>query len=359
MKNLLVVFALIFFASCSFGQPTPYQKAMGKALGTLGAAETSEALQQASNQFQRIAKLKPNEWLPYYYQALALGRMSFRDPKRGDELADEAQRVLDLAKPLATEAKDKAEIKTMQGMIYTAKLVVDPMSRGQLYSAMAGKAYQEALQLDPTNPRAKLMSIQGKMGAAQFFKQDLTPYINETKELLTKWDDFKPTSRLHPSWGKEMAEQIVASKKGPAPKTEESQKSPEKVMEKTTEPTAQPSNKEGNTVSVVITGLRNNDGVILITLQDANKKVVERKKVNIEHNKAIVQFDGLASGKYAIKYIHDENADGKLNAGFMGIPKEGYGFANDARGSMGPPDFEKTTFSVAADVNMTLKTKYH
>ena len=359
MKNLVAIFSLFFFASCSFAQPTAYQKAMGKALSTLGTAETSESLQQASNQFQRISKLKPNEWLPYYYQALALGRMSFRDQKRGDELADEAQRILDLAKPLVIEAKDEAEIKTLQGMIYTAKLVVDPMSRGQLYSAMSGKEYQEALQLDPTNPRAKLMSIQGKMGAAQFFKQDLAPFIEETKVLLTKWDDFKPTSRLHPSWGREMAEQIVASKKGPAPREAEAPSVEKTAVEKPTSPAKSSNDEKGFTVSVTVTGLRNNDGVVQVVLQDADKKVIVRKKVTIENKEASIQFDGLAAGKYAIKYIHDENLDGKLNSGFMGIPKEGFGFANDARGSMGPPAFKDTMFSVSADTSMTLKTKYY
>jgi len=358
MKNLIAIFAFIIFtASCSFAQPSPYQKAMGKALGVLGSAETSEDLQKASNQFQRISSLKPKEWLPYYYQSLALARMSFRDKERGDELADEAQRILDLAKPLATVAKDKAEVKALQGMVYTAKLVVDPMSRGQLYSAMSGKEYQEALQLDSTNPRAKLMSIQGKMGAAQFFKQDIAPFIKETKELLSKWDRFKPTSRLHPTWGREMAQQIVASQKGASPENTETQ--PEKVMENTAKSTIQPSNKEGNSLTVTIKGLRNNKGMVLVTLQDGNKNIVERKTVSIANNKANVQFDGLPEGKYAVKYFHDENLDGKLNSGFMGIPKEGYGFGNDARGSMGPPDFEKTTFSVSSDMSLTLKTKYH
>lgn len=328
---------------------------MSKALGTLRAAETSVALQKASNQFQRIAKLKPNEWLPYYYQSLALTRMSFRDKEKGDELADEAQRILEMAQPLAKDAKDKAEIKTMQGMIYTAKLVVDPMSRGQLYGAMSGKAYQEALQLDPTNPRAKLMAIQGKMGAAQFFKQDLAPFIAQTKELLAKWDNFKPSSRLHPSWGKKMAEQIVSTKKGPTTAKKESMKNKEanKMDRKT--PVTQ---KKAFSVTIHIKDLRNNDGVILMSLQDGNKKTIQRKKVSIQNKEVKVQFEDLAPGKYAIKYIHDENKDGKMNTNFMGIPKEGFGFANDARASMGPPDFEKTTFKLSKDLEMTLKTKY-
>jgi Uncharacterized protein conserved in bacteria (DUF2141) len=40
----------------------------------------------------------------------------------------------------------------------------------------------------------------------------------------------------------------------------------------------------------------------------------------------------------------DENGNGVLDKNFFGVPVEGYGFSNDARGSMGPPAFEKAAF---------------
>ncbi|HHB78152.1 MAG TPA: DUF2141 domain-containing protein [Saprospiraceae bacterium] len=359
MKNLLAIFIFVFMiASYAFTQPSAYQKAMGRALGALGQAETTEDLQKAGNQFQRISTQMPNEWLPYYYQSLALTRMSFEEKERGDELADEAQRILDLAKPLVTEAKDKAEVKTLQGMIYTAKLVVDPMSRGQLYSAMSGKAYQEALQLDPTNPRARLMSIRSKMGAAQFFKQDLFPFIQQAKVLLDEWDNFTPTSKLHPNWGKKIAQSVAKADI----KSEKSSKRTAKLaksLENSSAQTTPPDSLLGFSIEATITGLRSNDGVILISLQNNQKEIVKRKKATIQNKQAVVQFDGLQPGTYALKYIHDENNDGKLNFGFMHIPSEGYGYANNARGSMGPPAFEKTTFPLQSNLKMTLSTMYH
>jgi uncharacterized protein (DUF2141 family) len=33
---------------------------------------------------------------------------------------------------------------------------------------------------------------------------------------------------------------------------------------------------------------------------------------------------------------------------FFGIPQEGYGFSNNARGSMGPPAFDKAAFQHVA-----------
>lgn len=354
MKNLIAIFILMTLSSVGILAQDAYQKAMTQAIAHFRQAETSTELQKAVNQFQRIAGQKPNEWLPYYYQALALGRMSFMDQVKGDELADEAQKILDLAKPLVKDAKDKAEVETLQGFIYTAKLVVDPMSRGQMYSALSGKAYQTALTLDATNPRAKLMQIRGKMGAAQFFKQDLTPFIKETQELLKVWDNFKPKSNLYPNWGKQMAMGIAYPKAKPtAIVPAEASKAIESV------PTASVTSKDGYSVAVLITGLRNDKGVVRIALQDDQKKSLETRKVTISGHQAQTTFEGLPAGQYAIKFQHDENEDGKLNFGFMHIPSEGYGYSNNARGTMGPPDFKKTLFTLSGNTKLELTTKYH
>jgi uncharacterized protein (DUF2141 family) len=37
----------------------------------------------------------------------------------------------------------------------------------------------------------------------------------------------------------------------------------------------------------------------------------------------------LPAGSYAVQVMHDENDNGKLDANFMGIPIEGYGFSNN------------------------------
>ena len=52
-----------------------------------------------------------------------------------------------------------------------------------------------------------------------------------------------------------------------------------------------------------------------------------------------MDFRGLAPGRYAVNAFHDENGDGELDTNILGIPQEGYGFANDAAGMMGPPSF--------------------
>jgi uncharacterized protein (DUF2141 family) len=64
-----------------------------------------------------------------------------------------------------------------------------------------------------------------------------------------------------------------------------------------------------------------------------------------------IQFN-LQNGKiYAIAAYHDANGNEKLDENFFGIPKEGYGFSNNARGTFGPPSFEKAAFQLILKKN--------
>ena len=59
-------------------------------------------------------------------------------------------------------------------------------------------------------------------------------------------------------------------------------------------------------------------------------------------------FDGLAPGKYAIRLMHDENGNGKLDSNLVGMPTEGYGFSNNPR-VMRAATFEEAVFEVPAE----------
>ncbi|MCP4053769.1 MAG: DUF2141 domain-containing protein [Mesoflavibacter sp.] len=63
-------------------------------------------------------------------------------------------------------------------------------------------------------------------------------------------------------------------------------------------------------------------------------------------NKEVMQTIQLPTGIYAIKAYHDENSNGQLDKRAMGMPKERYGFSNNARGFLGLPGYEETTFEL-------------
>ena len=62
----------------------------------------------------------------------------------------------------------------------------------------------------------------------------------------------------------------------------------------------------------------------------------------------------LPPGTYAIGIFHDANLNNRLDNYFFGVPREQYGFSNNARGFMGPPSFEDAAFSVEGKTEISI-----
>lgn len=120
-------------------------------------------------------------------------------------------------------------------------------------------------------------------------------------------------------------------------------------------------------VTVHITNLRSNKGAVLIAVydsadkfpKDAAKYAIGKNKAAIRNLSATATFPDLPYGKLAIAILHDENDNMKMDFNIIGMPKEGYGFSNNAKGNFGPPDFSKAAFSLdAPDKEVSVKTTY-
>ncbi len=78
----------------------------------------------------------------------------------------------------------------------------------------------------------------------------------------------------------------------------------------------------------------------------ASEKGCRLVQVKAEGSVVRIVLNDVAPGTYAIKAFHDVDRNGKLDTNLMGIPKEPYGFSNDAMGTFGPPSFEQAAFKV-------------
>jgi uncharacterized protein (DUF2141 family) len=106
-----------------------------------------------------------------------------------------------------------------------------------------------------------------------------------------------------------------------------------------------------NQIYVEIVGLRNDKGQVICALFSSaddfpkkTDKAVARTTSLISGRHGACDFPGIAPGTYAVSVFHDENSNGKLDSNFMGIPREGVGASNDARGHLGPPKFDAASF---------------
>ena len=66
-----------------------------------------------------------------------------------------------------------------------------------------------------------------------------------------------------------------------------------------------------------------------------------------------IDLGEIAPGRYAASVYLDENENGKLDSGFLGIPKEPVGASNNPRHRMGPPHFDDCVFTMNPS-NLTL-----
>ena len=73
----------------------------------------------------------------------------------------------------------------------------------------------------------------------------------------------------------------------------------------------------------------------------------------VEPGSVIYRYE-LPPGSYAIGIFHDANLNNRLDNYFFGVPREQYGFSNNARGFMGPPSFEDAAFSVKGKTEISI-----
>ena len=100
-----------------------------------------------------------------------------------------------------------------------------------------------------------------------------------------------------------------------------------------------------NSLEVKIDNIKSDKGDILIGLYDDGhnfpRKTSDGRVVKASKDGVIVAFHDLKPGPYAISVLHDENSNKDMDQNKIGLPKEGYGFSNNARASFGPPSFDK------------------
>lgn len=107
------------------------------------------------------------------------------------------------------------------------------------------------------------------------------------------------------------------------------------------EPEAQTQTRQ---VKIRITNITTTSGTIVVSVHDSDESFKKRTPIQtlqVPANDSSVEIVlNLLSGEYAFSVFHDTNDDGDLNAGFMGIPKEPFGFSNYA-GKTPPGNFKK------------------
>lgn len=114
-------------------------------------------------------------------------------------------------------------------------------------------------------------------------------------------------------------------------------------------------------VEITVRGIETRKGDIWVALYNSDASFMKThflsRKVKVTGNEVVVVIENLAAGDYAITTFHDQNENEKLDTNFLGIPKERYGFSNDATGSLGPPSFAKAKVNITTNKKLIINLK--
>lgn len=210
MKKVSLLLILLAAGISAFAQGNAqYEAAMKKNISILDTTENLFELETVANNFERIASVTKDQWLPYYYASLARVRTAFmqQDKSKIDPIVDHAET---LEKKAETLNPDKAEILCLQSMIASARIAVDPQTRGMQYGPEAAAFLQQAQSISPDNPRVMLL-----LGQNAFYtpaqwgggKDKAKPLL---QTALKQFSTFRPSTALSPNWGKGLAEYLLA-----------------------------------------------------------------------------------------------------------------------------------------------------
>ncbi|HEY8748490.1 MAG TPA: DUF2141 domain-containing protein [Tepidisphaeraceae bacterium] len=119
------------------------------------------------------------------------------------------------------------------------------------------------------------------------------------------------------------------------------------------------------TLTIRITDLRNHKGDLIFgVFKTADGFPTEKaKSVNWQVKPAsadtVVFTAKLPPGKYGASVLHDENRNGQMDRGTMGVPLEGYGVTNNPKPALRAAKFEESLFTLPKEgKEMAISVQY-
>ena len=111
-------------------------------------------------------------------------------------------------------------------------------------------------------------------------------------------------------------------------------------------------------LDIEITNIRSDKGVILLSVYTRPEqypyepaKTYEVKKQSLVNGLLHTTINDLNPGLYGLCLLDDENGSGEMENNKIGLPAEGYGFANNVKPFLKRPEYERILFKIYPGIN--------
>lgn len=214
MKKFFFLVLGLFLINISYAQnkgpkdEKVFNDAMMGLLTKLSKADKPEALTSIRNGFARVAAIDENQWLPYYYAAYAGILESYQmEGDAIDRILDEVDANLDKAPRLQCKMD---EVMVLQSWAASARIMVNPMTRGAKYGMKAADFLTRAEAINPGNPRIFFLRGQNAFYTPEQFGGGKKVAMPNLILAQQHYKAFKLENELMPNWGKEETEKRLS-----------------------------------------------------------------------------------------------------------------------------------------------------
>ena len=184
-------------------QNKKYIATMEKNVAELDSTRDGAKLQNLANNFERIAGAEKSEWLPSYYAAYCYVNMTYTT--KGDMVDTYCDKAETFIKRADSISPNNSEIYTIKAQIASARISVNPMSRGQKYGTLSAELRDKAKELDKTNPRPYYLEGTSLFYTPPMFGGGKDKAKPAFEKALKLYETFTPASSIAPNWGKRSA----------------------------------------------------------------------------------------------------------------------------------------------------------
>lgn len=206
MKTLLLIITLLGSA-CNL-TASDYNTEMRTSIAALMAIDDNpNQYLSLAKKFESLSGQSKEDWLPPYYAALSnvWAAFSNENTSKTDSILNHSSTLLDRAEALGG---DKSELYCLRSMLSSAKIMVDPMTRGMKYAKESSDFIEKAKKADPNNPRVYFVKAQSLLFTPEMFGGGCKNAIPLANEAIAKYKTFKPKSEFSPNWGKKECIQL-------------------------------------------------------------------------------------------------------------------------------------------------------
>jgi hypothetical protein len=216
MKNVLSTALILFLFFGAFAQDkSKFQNAMAGTLKKMEQAKSADAYAAAANQFTRIAANEKNEWTPHYYATFIKTFRAFEAKDKAAaagelaELTPSVEGLLEMESVIKDPAA-QSEVHTLLAMMYSARMMENPMALGAKFSPLNAQHLEKAMTLNQNNPRPYILKAQTLFYTPEAFGGDKVKAkeLSEKALALFAQEARAENNNFMPRWGKDQAENL-------------------------------------------------------------------------------------------------------------------------------------------------------